>query len=682
MRSSAVDLSLSRSRRDLRRPAVPAPSGRPGGASGAELLDHAYQTAFFLHRDRAIALDVATRALGRLEVAATSQDRRLRYEPRRPSRARNRISYGERHLLQQLVFAESEPHERRRERDGAAPMSEAEGVVFFVKHLVRIASRRNSFYATLGLARVLHDYSTPEARALYETVVQDPDRVKEDDYWRAAKKRLMAELESRFRARLRVLRTPRGEERFATLPRSERLAATVDEALAVFTPWDSDCPIPPRFDPRVEDLPDLVSPDPGEEADVELRRVHAVVHPSCWRRLTAALGLEAPARRLCVPDLGTAPGPDDGARPRAWEPAEEAVLATDDRDAVAGSLHADARRRRGIVPGTLLVMVDGEARRRWSLDEAVRIDLQVEARASWLDVVVEDGARELPLFSCALPADPEESGLDRLRRSLVAEGGQQVSLDAAFGHGSWRIELAFTETRLARRARRAVRRAARRLASPAILATPALAGALAAALAATVLWRAAGGGVAPARDAAPQAPPSAKPVSPAAPPAPERPGEAPASANGSRSAPGPGPSAAVPRLRAQDPVVIGSLASLATVKTLLLEVRGDESSGAVMLRAALAARFESSGRFHVTENADEADAALKVTIAASGPPPGIDVSVRCVSRDGRTLWPVGRDLRDRGSVEEVARRTVQRLQDAVARTGAQSGSPRSETPAQ
>lgn len=654
----------------------------PSGVEGAGLLDHAYHSAFFLHRDRSIALDIAARALARLEVAATSQDRRLRYEPRRPSRTRNRISYGERHLLQQLVFAESEPYERRRERDGATPMSEAQGIVYFVKHLVRIGSRRNSFYATLGMARVLHDYGTSEAQALYEAVVQDPDRVKEDDYWRAAKKRLMAELESRFGERLRVLRTPRGEERFATVQHSERWAATVDEALTVFTPWDSDCPVPPRSDPRAADLPDLTSPDPGEEAEVELRRVHAVVHPPCWRRLAAAVGLEAPARRLCVPDLGTTPGPGNSARPGAWGPVDEAGLSPDDRDAATASLRADARRRRGIVPRTLLVKVDGETRRHWSLDEAVRIDLQVEARASWLDVVVEDGGHELPLFACALPADPEESGLDRLRRSLVAEGGQRVTVDAALRHESWRVELTFAETRLVHRARRAVRRAVRRLASPGVLAGPALAGAVAAAFAATVLWRATGGGVAPATDATPPVPPSAHPVSPAAPPAPERPEGVPASENGRRPAPVPGPSAAVPRLRAQQPVIGGGVASLAAVKTLLLEVRGDETPAAGMLRSALATGLESSGRFRVTENPEEADAALKMTIAASGRRSGIDVSVRCVARDGRTLWPVGRDLRDRGSVEEVAKRTVQRLQDAAARPGAQSGSPRSETPAQ
>jgi hypothetical protein len=655
-----------RPRRDAHRgvdPAAPVPESL--GFDG--LLAHAYRAAFFLHGDRATALDITARALARLQVAALSQDRRLRYEPRRSNRTRNRISYRESHLLQQLVFAESEPHERRRERGGRAALTDSLAAVYFVKHLVQITSRRNSFYTTLGMARVLHDYGTPEAQALYEVVVQDPDRVKEDDYWRAAKKRLMNELKSRFGERLRLRRAARGEERFETVEDPQRLAGHVAEALAVFTPWDTPCPIPPRFDPREEILPALVSPDPGDEGDVELRRVHAVLHPSCWDRLAAAVGLEAPEHKLCVPDLGAEPGPGPGSR-RPDATAAEAAIPPRDREALVESMRTDALRRRRIVPRVLRVKVDGDVRSIWRLDEGLHVVLRVETEASSLDVVAEDG---LPLFACLLPADPEESRPVDLRWSVVAEGGQEVALRAHFARQAWHLELTYAETRLWRRARRRLGLAVRRVSWAA--ATPALAGALSA-LVAVLTWR----GLA-------TWPPSETPASPSPIVSPGVPGDlrppAPptADARGGESVPPPAPGAVLPRLRGSEATAVESVRSLAAVRTLWLDVHGHEPSAAEM-RSALASVFASGGRFAVAGDAGDADAALKVTVGPTRRPGGVAVSARCVARDGRVLWPAERDASEHGSIEEIARRIERRLRESAA--GAHSGSPSSEKPAQ
>ena len=41
--------------------------------------------------------------------------------------------------------------------------------------MVRITARRNSFYVTLGLSRLLYNYSTAETMELYNLIIQDPD---------------------------------------------------------------------------------------------------------------------------------------------------------------------------------------------------------------------------------------------------------------------------------------------------------------------------------------------------------------------------------------------------------------------------------------------------------------------------------------------------------------------------
>ncbi len=626
----------------------------------AQLLDQAYRAAHYLHPDRVTALDVAGRALARLQVVAASQARRLEYEPRRPGRAqRNRVAFGERHLLQQLIFAESEPHERRREREGAG-LSPEQAVVFFVKHLVQITVRRNSFYATLGIARVLHDYPTPKAQSVYDVVVQDPDRVKEDDYWRAAKGRLLDELEARFGERLRRQRGPRGEERFESVDPPGPLAAAVNEALAAFTPWDTDCPVPARFDPLENEVPALASRGPAEEGEVELRRIHAVLHPACWRRLTSAVGLEAPDRRLRVPDLRADPGPDDGKRP---PPSARSAgdLLPGDRQALADGLNADAAQRRREAPAALLVKADGVACREWWPDRDRRVVLPLHPAASWLDVVTSGGGRELPLLCWPVPADAEAAG--EQTRTLVLEGGQRITLNARPSGGAWSLEIEYVETAWRRRLQRAMRGVRPQVAA----AWPAWAGATAAVLVAATAWRLA----TVTRDSVPVQPREVSQESPLPDSrVSETPLPAPAEERGE---------AEPPRVRTADDGDADGPRHLRAVHTLLVDVQG-EAAAADALRSALVSRLAASGRFAVTGDPGRAEAALKATVQRRGPD-RLDLQCHVVARDGRELWPAtGRLQREQGSIDEVARRLAERL--VAAGSPAQRGSPWSVNPAQ
>src|SRR5204862_4543803 len=122
-----------------------------------ELPNRAFQLAYFLHRERKTAAEIASRALNKLQLAATAQGKRLYYRltGRADSRkARSKVSMGEPHLLQRLVYVESEEYERRKEAaahnpdrvDGISPARHTDLVVYFIKHLVRITTKRNSFY--------------------------------------------------------------------------------------------------------------------------------------------------------------------------------------------------------------------------------------------------------------------------------------------------------------------------------------------------------------------------------------------------------------------------------------------------------------------------------------------------------------------------------------------------------
>ncbi|SRR6266480_2474059 len=120
--------------------------------------------------------------------------------------------------------------------------------------------------------------------------------MRDDDYYRACKKRLMDEIKDRFGTVLRARRRDHGEERFEAQETSEYIACLVKECLIRFTPWQSMCVLPSQFDPKRNLTPSLLfeGGDPDKEHEIELNRIHTLIHPTCLERVTTALGMDAP----------------------------------------------------------------------------------------------------------------------------------------------------------------------------------------------------------------------------------------------------------------------------------------------------------------------------------------------------------------------------------------------------
>ena len=306
------------------------------------LLERAFQLAFFIHGDREVALAIATEAMGKLAVTAASQDKRLYYRPSggpkvaKTMRFRSKVSWSDTHLLQRLVYIASEPHERRCEDSaGENRACTADFVVHFVKHLVRITTKRNAFYANLGVGRILHRYSTEETMSMHDRLASDAERMKDADYYRSRKVILMDELLSRFRGRLRTETVSYGEHRFRRQDRSAEWNALVRDCLGHFTPWGTPC----------GDAFLAEAGAPGSEHDREVARIHAILHPDCYRRLVEEMGLAVPDERLEVPqfmrtnDEDSRGGPGMGRRPAS-------PLSVYESEAIRGELEEQSARRR------------------------------------------------------------------------------------------------------------------------------------------------------------------------------------------------------------------------------------------------------------------------------------------------------------------------------------------------
>jgi hypothetical protein len=276
------------------------------------MLRRAFRLAYFIHGDRELAVRIATAAMSKLDAAVVTQNRRSYYKPGGRSRApgskvispRTKVSLSESHLLQRLVYAESEPYERQEERRENAAIDEESLIKRYIKHLINITLMRNSFHVTLGVSRLLYNYTTAESMELYDLIMQDPERAKDDAYWRERKARLMRELKERFGQSLAVVRGSHGEKRFQTREDSARYLELAKLCLHMFTPWDTPCPLP-GSGPAPGKIGALTfrGPDPDEEHQFEVARMHAVIHPDCHERLVTGLGFDPPARRLEIPRL-------------------------------------------------------------------------------------------------------------------------------------------------------------------------------------------------------------------------------------------------------------------------------------------------------------------------------------------------------------------------------------------
>lgn len=416
-----------------------------------ELFAKAFRLAWFIHCDKEIATQVASEALSKLEVACAAQDKRLYYTPTgRPSSrvARTKVSMGEPHLLQRLVYISSDERERRKEQTGQ--VTDEEMTIHYIKHLVRITTKRNSFYVALGLSRLLHSYSTMEAARIYGVVVQDPDRVRDDYYYRSRKGCLMRELKDRFGSLISVVRGQRGEERFQTQETSMKIRELIKDCLRAFTPWNTPCVVPEGHDPLSDTISSLSfdGDDPDQEHEVEVNRMHAILDPGCFERLTDSLALELPEDRLGIPyfsvsDSGSGRGGDRNNPP---DPDD------DELEAVRNLLAQESARRRVAAAGLMKVMVDGHERARFDPRKAGSVKFEVSSEAELIEVRSSDEKGEVTL--AALIADFESAE----KSSITLEGGQMLSFatsilrDSAGDVEGATIEVAYQETSLARAA--------------------------------------------------------------------------------------------------------------------------------------------------------------------------------------------------------------------------------------
>jgi hypothetical protein len=395
-----------------------------------EWLDRAFRLAYFLHGRRETALAIAARAMNKLETASNAQFKRFYYTPQgradSAKATRSRVSLSDLQLLQRLVFVESEIFERQREAAGKT--CEESLLKFFIKHLIRISLKRNSFYVTLAVTRILHNYATADAMEIYNVVVQDPERVHDDYYYRSRKGVLMKELKERFGSLLETVKVNRGEERFSAKNGAEDLTETARDALKFFTPWKSACALPEKFDP----FADILKPfhfdknDPDEEHRIEINRIHAAIHPCCFERLTTALNLPVPDQKMEIPNFMTNTNQNHLDNDDWRDPPS---LKEDELRQIKEILTAQAESRKALSAGFLRVTADGAERARINLAETDSANFDLDESAELIEIYGAGKRGETLLATHLLNFDELENG--NQTQTIMLEGGQKITFHLA-----------------------------------------------------------------------------------------------------------------------------------------------------------------------------------------------------------------------------------------------------------
>lgn len=656
--------------------------------STEEVLNKAYRLAYFLHQDKGVAIRIVAAATLKLNVAMAVQSKRLYYVPvgrfsrgesRRTDGIRSKTLFSDLHLLQRLVYVESEPYERQKERAAQAqaqatqrgvpavgdPATEEDLLVYFIKHLVRITTKRNAFYVTLGVSRLLHSYSTLETMEIYNAVIGEPERVKDDYYYRSRKAVLMHELTQRFGQLIRACRKQRGEERFESQPGTNEHRSLVRECLRLFTPWDTLCPVPSDFDPFKSVIASLTSKNSADENRIEISRIHAVLHPDCFGRLIAGFGYSAPEKRIELPRFFLQ-NENDQSPPRQRSAPSD--LSAEELAEINDMLAEQSRRRRrSSSTGVIRIMVDGIERGRLNPAEESSITFSAQEDAELIEVTTTDPGGDLLLATHLLTAFVTDGQEEPIVYSTRLEGGQKLSLSitkrqiSPSGPADLLVRFGYEETAPFRAARLWWQHFKRRfgpeqsqsswgarIPGRLILAASVIVICLAGYLGYVTLRSRET--VGPVQTSSVQTAPAITEV-PVKAPEPDPSASQPREVKNNRSTAAKPPAAdsaspaadLVAQARNEDIVEDGATRSgvvvpnltLKDIKKIYIETRGDAA-----LRSTLIDSLSSSGVVVATTNADEADAALKITASQSNTG-GIEASARLVNARGIVLWPKG-----------------------------------------
>jgi hypothetical protein len=131
-----------------------------------DFLEKGRHLAQFIIPDRPVAIQILSDAVNKLSVQRSREIKRTYWRRKHLKRKITRVIREDRDLFQWLIYFEAEKYERQQERFGQSTTDDL--LIRYIKYLMQITTPMSSFYVNIGVLRLLHNYSTAEARCAYE----------------------------------------------------------------------------------------------------------------------------------------------------------------------------------------------------------------------------------------------------------------------------------------------------------------------------------------------------------------------------------------------------------------------------------------------------------------------------------------------------------------------------------
>jgi hypothetical protein len=411
-------------------------------------LSLAFELAYFIHVSKEVAFFVAEDALEELPLMLGNQEKNRKPSDRmsgfwkwgersRPIRQTVRLS--ESQMLQWLVYKQSESWERKSEAgSGLYLPTEDDMVLRYLEHLVFLTLRRGSFYVTLAIGQLLHQFDRRETRLLYDILTQsDSARMKDLSYIGKQRLELLGRICQRFDHMVHTVKIPGREKQLVMRPTTGSATSLVLECLRRFTPWDTACVLRTGFD--VTDIPGFYfQAESVDEDPIEMDRIHTLVDPTCFARFVEGLrkyarqlpddnqdkgcSYDSLSEQLMVPEFFNFPG--GSSRGDRFEPP---TLTPADYVRLDRTLDARARRRRTFAPQHVSVYVDNVLTESFDAKRRNRVQFQIGPEAGVIEVRGCDDLGTLTLAILLVEFDQLQVG-GAFRDSTVGQGGQKVQI--------------------------------------------------------------------------------------------------------------------------------------------------------------------------------------------------------------------------------------------------------------
>ena len=343
-------------------------------------FDAAFALAYFIHVNKDVAFFIAEDAVDELGSMLGYQNRHRKSsevlrgflkwgERSRPIRKTTILS--ERQMLQWLVYRQSQSWEEDTERAvGLYLPTEEDLIVRYIEHLVFISLRRGSFYVTLAIVALLHQFKRRETRLFYDILTQsDPARMKDTAYIGKQRLDMLERVARRFEPLVQLTKKSGEEKLFVMRPATEWVRNLVGESLKRFAPWDTTCKLAQSFD--VTDIPGFYFSGTGDSDEelIEMNRIHTLLEPQCFALFTKGLAnyvqtlpredqdkacnYESSDERLAVPQFSSVPTSD----PRGNR-FQTPTLNEEDYVRLQRTLKARRQRRTHFMPQQIRIYLD------------------------------------------------------------------------------------------------------------------------------------------------------------------------------------------------------------------------------------------------------------------------------------------------------------------------------------